>query len=337
VSKFTGGQLAGRFAWPAEVIDAARKYTREKTTENLKSLENARRAAAREIVSFQVSLGFDYVTDGGVGFLDIFTPYAGGVKGVSSGGNIDKYPGTRNSYYHTPVVRKALKGGSAVEDHLYTGEIKVGKKKAILPSPASLALASENSYYPDLEELMAAFAKVLREDVRRLGSAGYELIQLDECFLTVDRFSRKVGRGFVAAFADSVDAVFKGFRKRSCVYFHSGDASALLSKVLDTSITDVGFDFNTLPKAASRTRIGKNLILGLQNTTRKLPLDWLDREPGVLTSRAREYGKALRLGKESEVFLSPSQDYDGLQTYPQATRRLENLARAASTLKEGWQ
>jgi len=38
------------------------------------------------------------------------------------------------------------------------------------------------------------------------------------------------------------------------------------------------------------------------------------------------------LDKESEVFLSPSQDYDGLQTYPQAKRRLDNLKNAVSLL-----
>lgn len=334
MSRFAGGQLTGRFAWPAGVIDAARKYTREKTSENLKSLEVARRGAAEEIVSLQASLGFDYVTDGGVGFLDIFTPYAGGVEGVSSGGNIDKYPGTRNSYYHTPVVRSALKGGSAIEEHLYTEEVNVGRKKAILPSPASLALASENSYYPNLEELTAAFAKVLQKDVRQLELAGYELVQLNECFLTVGRFSRRVGKGFTDILADSVDAVFKGFGKRSCIYFHSGDASPLLPKVLETAVTDVGFDFNTPPGAASKIRIGKNVTLGLQNATRKLPDDWLVREPEALVSRAREYMEVLRLGKEQEVFLAPSQDYDGLQTYPQAKRRLENLAKATSTLRE---
>ena len=92
MSKFAGGQLTGRFAWPPDVIDASRRYTRESSEENLKSLEAARRRAAGELAALQASLGFDYVTDGGVGFLDTFTPYAGGVKGTKSGGNIDKYP-----------------------------------------------------------------------------------------------------------------------------------------------------------------------------------------------------------------------------------------------------
>ena len=335
MSRFAGAQLSGRFAWPAYVINAARKYTREMTAENEKSLEEARRKAAKEIIQLQTNLGLEYVTDGGVGFLDIFTPYAGGVKGVSSGGNIDKYPGTRNSYYHTPVVREALKGGSGVEKHLYTEEIR-GSKKAILPSPASLALASENSYYSNLEELTAAYAKVVREDVRQLAKAGYDLVQLTECFVPTGRFSKRVRKSFVTAFADSVEVVFKGFGKRSCVYFHSGDASILLPRVLKTSVTDVGFDFNTLPRAASTARISKNVVLGLQNTTRKLPDDWLDREADALAARAKEYAKNLKLSKEQEVFLAPSQDYDGLQTYPQAKRRLENLAKASSALREEW-
>jgi methionine synthase II (cobalamin-independent) len=257
-----GGQLTGRFAWPAELIDAGRKYTREDSAENLGSLEEARRRAAREIVSLQASIGFGYLTDGGVGFLDAFTPYSADLKGVGSGGNIDKYPGTRNSYYHTPVVKGALKGGSLIGKHLYTDELVTGKKKAILPSPASLALASENSFYPNLEELMAAFAGVLREDVRRLEAAGYEMIQLNECFLTVERFSKKVGAGFIDSFVESIDRVFKGSEKRSCLYFHSGDASSFLPKLSDTSVTDLGFDFHTPPRAASRR--GDNCLVRAQ-------------------------------------------------------------------------
>jgi hypothetical protein len=101
---------------------------------------------------------------------------------------------------------------------------------------------------------------------------------------------------------------------------------------VDTAVTDIGFDFNTPSRSASRIPIPKNVILGLQNTTRKLPADWLDREPRELASRAKEYVETLTLGGESNVVLSPSQDYDGLQTYPQAKRRLENLAKAVSLL-----
>lgn len=332
MSKFAGGQLSGRFPWPADVIEAARRYTRESSTENLGALEASRRRAAKEIATLQASAGFRFLTDGGVGFLDEFTPYASDLEGVGSGGNIDKYPGTRNSYYHTPVVKGALKGSSLIKRHLYTDELIAGKRKAILPSPASLALATENTYYSSLEELTAAFADVLRQDVAALEAAGYDLIQLNECFLTVERFSKNTSRSFVDSFVRSVDRVFKGSRKRSCIYFHSGDASQLLPRVNDTVVTDVGFDFHTPASTASRIRADKNVVLGLQNSTRKLPEDWLEKEPRELATRAQEYLKALRLDKESEVFLSPSQDYDGLQTYPQAKRRLDNLKNAVSLL-----
>lgn len=332
MSKFVGGQLTGRFPWPPDVVEAGRKYTREDSAENLRSLEEARRKAAIEIASLQTSLGFEYVTDGGVGFLDAFSPYTCSVRGAEGGGNIDKYPGTRNSYYHTPVVKGELKEGSLLERYLYTVELKGGKSKAILPSPASLALASANSYYSKIEELVIAFAAVLREDVRRLDAAGYGLIQLNECFLTLERYNKKVGDGFIETFAECIDGIFKGSRKRSCLYFHSGDASKLLPKVLDTSVTDVGFDFQTPIQAISPLRFSKNVLLGLQNTTRKLPEDWLHREPEELAKRFRECVKGLGLDRQSEIFLCPSQDYDGLQTYLQARRRLSNLARAVALL-----
>lgn len=332
--RFAGGQLTGRFAWPSELIEAARKYTREKTEPNLKALREARVAAAREIIALQEGAGFGFITDGGTGVLDIFTPYSSGAGGGGSGGNIDKYPGTRNSYYHTPVVKSKLKAESVIADYLHTEEIKRGRKKAILPSPASLALAAENSHYRSLGELVLAYAEVLREDVRELGSLGYDLVQLNECFLTADRFSKRVPKGFAEAFAKSVDSVFRGFRGRSCVYFHSGDASRYIPLVLGTGVTDVGFDFNTPADGIRKLRFAKNVTLGLQNATRKLPDEWLEKEPGVLVGRTREYLKEMKIGADREVFLSPSQDYDGLQTFPQARRRLGNLAKAAEALRE---
>lgn len=331
MSVFAGGQLSGRFAWPAELIEAGRRYTRESSEGNLRSLEDARRRAAKDVVSLQVSAGFRFLTDGGVGFLDLFTPYSEGLEGVGSEGNIDKYPGTRNSYYHTPVVKGELKGGSLIRKHLYTDELAGGRKKAILPSPASLALAAESPRYPDLRGLMVAFAGVLQEDERQLEELGYDMIQLNECFLTVDRFRKRVHGEFVDSFVESVDRIFRGSRARSCIYFHSGDASDLLAKVVRTRVTDVGFDFHTPPSAASLSSLGKNVVLGLQNTTRKLPEDWLEREPEELAARAKEYLRTLKDG-EGEAVLAPSQDYDGLQTYPQAKRRFENLAKAVSLL-----
>ncbi len=334
MSRVLGGQLTGRFAWPPQLIEAARRYTREGTEANLESLEEAKRAAAREVISLQDTSGFDYLTDGGVGMLDIFTPYTTGLEEVSSGGNINKYPGTRNCYYHTPVVGGPLKAHPVASRCLYTLEIKAGKKKAILPSPAALAFASESSHYSRPEKLMYAFAEVLREDVRDLDSRGYEMVQLTECFLNNDRFSKKVTKDTVAAFTECIETVFEGFGKRSCLYFHSGDASRLLPFVLETGITDVGFDFNTPAAEVAEAHITKNVLLGVQNTTRKLPEEWLEKEPKELASRARETIRSLKLGADAEVFLAPSQDYDGLQTYPQAKRRLENLAKAVALLKE---
>ena len=336
MSRFAGGQLTGRFSWPAGLVDAARRYTREMTTENLKSLENARMKAAREIAELQSGLGLSFVTDGGVGFLDAFTPYAGGAEGAGSSGNIDKYPGTRNSYFHTPVVQRALRGGSAIGEHGYAGQIGKGRRKAILPSPAALALASENSYYSDLEDLLMAYARVLKSDVGRLASEGYEMIQLDEGFLLHSGYSKLVRKRLISTFLDAIELIFHGFRKRSLVYLHSGDASLILPRIAKAPVTDVGFDFNT-PPGATLARIDKNVVLGLQNTTRKLPEEWLAKEPATLVSRVFDYSKRLRLDKNREVFLSPSQDYDGLQTYSQAKARLENLAKATTAIGGRWE
>ena len=326
-----GGQLTGRISWTPGLTEAARRYTREKTEENRAGLESAKLDAAREAVALQSSYGFEFVTDGGTGVVDIFTPYAEGLEGVSSGGNIDKYPGTRNSYFHTPVVTGEIRPKAVASRFILTSALEWRNKKAILPSPAALSLASEDSHYHSLEELMLAYTEVLREDVRDLAASGFGFIQLTECFINNPRFARASAR-LAPRFGECVERVFQGFRGASCVYFHSGDAAPFLPALEDAGVNTLGFDFNTDPSAARGGLDGKHLILGVQNSTRKLPGGWLEDEPAVLAARAREYVKQLGVGEGAEVFLAPSQDYDGLQTYPQAKRRLDNLARAIRIL-----
>lgn len=326
-----GGQLTGRLSWTPGLTEAARRYTREKTEENLAGLESAKLEAAREAVALQSSYGFEFVTDGGAGVVDVFTPYAEGLEGVGSGGNIDKYPGTRNSYFHTPVVTGEIRPKAVAARFLVTSALEGKNKKAILPSPAALSLASEDSHYRSPEELMLAYAEVLREDVRDLAASGFGFVQLTECFINNPRFAKAAAR-LAPRFGECVERVFQGFRGASCVYFHSGDAAPFLPALEDAGVTTLGFDFNTDPSAARGALEGKGAILGLQNSTRKLPGEWLDEEPVVLAARAREYVNRLGLGEGAEVFLAPSQDYDGLQTYPQAKRRLDNLARAIRIL-----
>ncbi len=332
MANIRGGQLTGRLAWTPGLTDAARRYTREKTDANLASLQAARAEAAKEAAALQASCGFEFITDGGAGVVDIFTPYAEGLEGVSSGGNIDKYPGTRNSYFHTPMVTGAIRPSAAAPRFLLTAELEGRKKKAILPSPAALALASEDSCYHSSEKLMFAFADVLREDVKELAAAGYGCVQLTECFINNDRFA-KASAALAPALGECVRSIFRGFEGESCVYFHAGDASRFLPLLEGAGVTSLGFDFNTDPSAARGSLDGKGVVLGLQNSTRKLPEEWLGKEPEALAARALRYVKELGLEDGAEVFLAPSQDYDGLQTHPQAKRRLDNLAKAIRILE----
>ncbi|MBI3858947.1 MAG: hypothetical protein HY296_01710 [Thaumarchaeota archaeon] len=328
-------QLTGRFAWPRSLIIAARNYTRETTGENLEALASARRSAAADVIGLQSKLGVDYLTDGGVGVFDVFAPYLNRLRGVKETGNIDKYPGTRNSYYHIPIVDGRLgRENSMGEEYLHTSQYPEGtRKKAILPSPAAFALASENSHYGSLEELILDFSEILREDILDLGSRGYDYIQLSDGFLANQRFKHRISRGLVKSLLDGLRVAFDGFRGRSAFYLHSGDASGVLSDLLHSEVTDIGFDFNTPLENLDGITVTKNMILGLQNSTRKLPRTLLPKEAEALSGRARDAISALGIGSGAQVYLCPSQDFDGLQTFPQALSRMLNLAEAVRMLR----
>ena len=331
-SSVSGIQLTGRLPWDAALTAAGRKYTREPNEENTAALLEERKRSAAEAVRLQVELGFDFVTDGGVGQTDLFSPYLDAVDGIKKGGNIDRYPGTRNSYYHVPLVdsKIGLNVASAKSRFLLRG-IGGLKKKAILPSPVAFALVCENNHYSDRAEIARDFAALLREEVRELAREGYEFIQLTECFLTSPRFATRVTDELKDIFAGALDEIFQGYKGRSAVYFHSSDCSELVDRVLESGVTDFGFDFNT-PVTTLPRSVGKNLLLGLQNTTRKLPPDFLANEVEILGARFRDVRNELGDRVKGEVWLCPSQDYDGLQTYSQGVGRLRNLGGAFKAL-----
>ena len=326
-------QLSGRFPWNKDLVVAARRFTREGTDENKEALSRAQSESAAEAIAAQASLGFEYVSDGGAWAADIFSPYVDGVEGVSSEGNIDKYPGTRNSYYHTPIVTGKIRPQAPLHERLTLPEFPTGAKKmAILPSPAAFALSSEDTHYGNLERVASDFSEVLRKDVQVLSKAGYEYVQLNEGFLPNPRFSGR-GSGLANSLKTDLKTVFDGFRGRAGLYFHSGDASRLVPEFMNLGLTDLGFDFNTPLDSVADFRFEENLVLGFQNATRKLPDDLLDREPEILAARFRGASAKLKVAGGKTVAFAPSQDLDGLQTHDQALRRIGSLASAVKLVE----
>lgn len=329
-AKIHSVHLSGRFSWNRDLTLAARRYAREQTDDNFSELTKARKASAKALIEIQLGLGFEYPTDGGFGQLDMFSPYVGEVEGLRATGNIDKYPGTRNSYYHTPLVEGKIEAKAAVAPKsLFNAEFPAGcKRKAILPSPVAFALACENTFYPSREEVVRDFSEVLKRDVGALSRLGYGYIQLTDAFMSSRRFAPRVSEGLSNILVESLATIFEGFEGRSCYYFHSDDCSKFLPSILRSGVTDVGFDFNTLLESLSFVDSDKNVVIGVQNAARKLPAEILKEEPELIAWRAAGVAKSLSLSDSCELAVCPSQDYDGLQTYPQALARMRSLAQA---------
>ena len=333
--RIDGIQLTGRHAWPDELTNAARAYAREPDASRRGALRSEQHKAAEYLVSLQEKLGFSYVTDGGFGLKDDFIPYIEKVKGVEGGkGQINQQPGTRNEYYFIPIVTGKLEPeGGVYEEYLLTDALpKAAKKKLIIASPLSLALASQATSYSRKVDLLYDFADIQKREVAAQ-SAHYDYFQLTESFSGDDRFSAEVTRDVMSAFRYSLDRIFKGTGVRSAVYFSSGNAIDVIPFALDSRVTDVGFDFNTYGYEELGGKIEKNLILGLQNITRKLPENLLADEPKRLAAQAREVLSKFGVEDGAEVFLGQSQGSDGLQTYPQAIKRDENLSKAFELLR----
>ncbi len=225
-------------------------------------LEEARRTMVGLAIGEQEAAGLDIVTDGQIGWYDPVSHMMRSVAGVEVGGLL-RYFDT-NSYFRQPAIVGPIEMGEprVVQEYRYATGVATKPVKPVLTGAYTLAKLSINrqGVYRDLEALCEAISSVVVAEVAALAEAGAQLIQIDEpCIL-----NHPEELPLVEAFLEAVRAAAGS--AALALYTSFGDATPLLSRLVELPVDVLGLDFTYSPgliEAIASQGSPKTLGLGL--------------------------------------------------------------------------
>ena len=181
----------GSLLRPKELLLARKQNERgELSAEALRAIEDS---AIVEVVKLQEDVGLDAVTDGefrrAIFHVD-FLKKIHGVK-VSASQYTVKFRGEGKEIDFAPPILgvsdrlKRPKGGVAVADFAFLKAATRRTAKLCIPSPSMLHFRGgrgsvSQAAYPDIGEFFSDLARIYREEVADLASAGCTYLQLDD-------------------------------------------------------------------------------------------------------------------------------------------------------------
>jgi 5-methyltetrahydropteroyltriglutamate--homocysteine methyltransferase len=178
--------LSGRGLWttsvgslpkPPEIVAARGRYARgEIGREDLLQLE---RAATRDWVEFQNSIGMDVVVDGEIYRGDMVAYFAEELPGLEIGGLVRSYG---NRYYRKPIAVGAIGRDHpvTVDWWRYAQSLTDAPVKGMLTGPYTICDWSFNEHYATRRDFVLDLARVIRDEALDLERAGARFIQIDE-------------------------------------------------------------------------------------------------------------------------------------------------------------
>ena len=172
----------GSFPKPNYLADARRKfYKKEISREGLLELEEK---ATREFIEMQERVGLDVLVDGEAERGDMATFFAERLDGFKISEPVRSYG---NRYYKKPRIVSEIEFREPMTKHFFELAQNLTSKpvKGMLTGPYTMMDWSFNEFYKSREDVVRAFAKVLRQEAIELQKAGCKIIQIDEPALSV--------------------------------------------------------------------------------------------------------------------------------------------------------
>jgi 5-methyltetrahydropteroyltriglutamate--homocysteine methyltransferase len=189
--------------------------------------------ATRQVVEDQT--GLDIITDGQLTWDDFLASVTAGFSGIKMGGLIRLYD--NNTYYRRPTIvgpvenrKPVLKNDLELLEKLNPG----AKVKAVVPGPYSLYDLSEDKYYKDEAEVIAAFAKALESEVKGLKA---DYIQIDEPSL-----SYNLDRDLFSTVDNELKRLVKAAEGKTIVTTYFGETMACIEELQQIKADYIGVD-----------------------------------------------------------------------------------------------
>jgi 5-methyltetrahydropteroyltriglutamate--homocysteine methyltransferase len=283
------------------LVQATRDLDRGRTSES--AVAEQLESDFRELVSVQEQAGLDLLSDGMLGWQDLFRPLAEAAEGLEA------RPLTRfldtNTFYRAVLVD----GEPRLRKPLPAPDLPAGRWVGTLPSPYALARAADGRV-----SARALAANVLAPQIEAWSEAGCALVILAEPFLAREGEAGEA----LAPLTDLPDSV------PFALQLVFGDASRLLDELAEAPIAAVGVDFYLTPADALPEDYPKEVLAGVVDA-RSSALE----DPDVITRFVEE----LVPRRPSGISLVPNGDLQFVSEKI-AREKLVRLGRARQAIGE---
>ena len=283
------------------LVQATRDLDRGRTS--AEAVAEQTRRDVDELVWVQREAGLSLLSDGLLGWQDIFRPLAEAAEGL------DARPLTRfldtNTFYRAVLVD----GRPRLSSPRPAPDLPAGEWVGTLPSPLAFARAAN-----DAVSARALAADVLAPQIQAWTEAGAGLIVLSEPFAAREGEAGEL----ISALAELPAAA------PLALQLPFGDAAALLPALADAPVAAIGVDFYATSLDAVPSGYPKEILAGV-----------LDARSSALESpdEIARFAESLAARAPAGVALTPNGD---LQFVPEsiAREKLARLGRASTTLAE---
>ena len=256
-------QLAGLHPRSEELIELTRAYDRghadKARTQKLVETET------QQIIDLQKRLGFEYLVDGALYWQDPLRPLTKSLKGVSSGSRYSRWFDT-NTFYLKPVIKGKVSLGEFQPHDFVRSDLSPGhaKWKIALPGPYTFSELSENKSGLSKEQLILSIANAEQKLIQTLAGSGISLVQLSEPCLVYRPYRKEVASSKeIQTALDAIRIVAERSSVKLAVQTSFGDASAILSQLVNLPLDAIGFDLYSTDYEKLRLKSPKPIVLGI--------------------------------------------------------------------------
>ncbi len=215
-------------------------YGKQKKIGNVHTSEDKKllTEAMRQVVEDQA--GLDIITDGMLTWDDYLASVAANFSGIMMGGLIRFYD--NNTYYRRPTIigqveskKPSLKQNLELLKNLNPG----AKTKAVIPGPYTLYDLSEDQYYKDPADGIAAMSKALEKEVKELKA---DYIQIDEPSL-----SYNLDRDLFSTINNEIKRLMKAAKGKTIITTYFGETMACIEELQQIKADYIGVDCVSFP------------------------------------------------------------------------------------------
>jgi 5-methyltetrahydropteroyltriglutamate--homocysteine methyltransferase len=318
--------ITGILPRPKELIEVTRTYDRGKVSEG--ELEKAFEDATLKVINAQSSAGISYITDGMLKWQDLLRPFTENLNGVKKGSLARWF--NNNVFYRKPVIVDEIRRKKSIFETAYTNLLPKNLPwKAILPAPYTFAQLSENYFYKEKTELMFAYAKALREEIKDLAKLGFKYVQLSEPALVYKPIATSTSKDELNTVSEALRVAAEGTLIKTCLQTFFGDFSQILPEALEFPVDHFGIDLYEIDfERLKEYSFEKGVALGLVDSRSSLV-----ENQDELVAVAKEIIDSVYHSKMKEIFLCPNCDLEFLP-WERAEEKLKVLGAVTKRLRE---